>query len=74
MSRRRVVAATIAAMGAATAVIAPMAEAAPTSFPPPCPPQQLVYRGSNGDIFVSAPDPSNGCRQNIDTGVFLPPL
>lgn len=75
MSRRRVLAVAVAALGAATAVAAPLAEAAPSAFPPPCPTQQLVYRGSNGDIIVSAPDPTGTrCRDDIDTGVYLPPL
>lgn len=46
---------------------------APTSFPPPCPVQPLVYE-SNGHDYVSVPDPTGkSCRIVIELPVTVPP-
>ena len=66
--RRSAVLAAVAVFGGATVAVAPLSSAAPT-FPRPCPTQPLVWE-SQGNVFVSVPDPTGKqCRDTFEVSL-----
>ena len=61
MRRRSAILASLTLFGGAAISAAAVSSASPT-FPPPCPTQPLVWQ-SDGNIYVSVPDPTGqSCR------------